>query len=214
MGEPRQAPEGTYRASVPMRSRKVPRCSRCHYAESVCFCAELTPRPIRTRLHVVAHYIELQKTTNTSRLAVLALEGATLHRRGHPYDRAPGPVPEGRRLVLYPSEGARPLTPEDARDDLVLVVPDGTWTQAGRIARRDPSALGAEHVLLPPHAPSRYPLRHTEREGAVSSLEAIAYALGVLEGPEVERYLLGIFDTFIERAVRTRHGGHEDRVGG
>ncbi len=207
----REPPEGTYRASLPMRSRRAPRCARCHYAAGVCLCASLERLAVRTRVHVVAHYIELQKTTNTSRLAVLALERATLHGRGDPNDRAPGPVPEGHRLVLFPSEGARTLTPEDARDDLVLVVPDGTWTQAGRIARRDPAALGAEHVRLPPRGPSRYPLRHTEREGAVSSLEAIACALGVLEGPHVERHLLSVFDAFVARAVQKRLGALEDR---
>ena len=87
--------------------------------------------------------------------------------------------------MLYPSEHARLLTHADARDDLVLVVPDGTWTQAGRIARRDPAAIGAEHVKLPDRGPSRYALRSTDRPGAVSTIEAIAHALAILEGPAI-----------------------------
>jgi cystathionine beta-synthase len=79
---------------------------------------------VRTRVLVVAHYIELHKTTNTSRLAVRALAGASVRGRGHPDRREPEPVPEGHRLVLYPSESSRALTAEDARDDLILVVPD------------------------------------------------------------------------------------------
>lgn len=202
----RQPPPGTYRESLAMRSRKALRCERCRYSLSVCFCDELVPLPVRTRVHVVAHYIELHKTTNTSRLAVSALAGASMHDRGHPDRRAPATLPEGRRLVLYPSEGARLLEPTDAADDLVLVVPDGTWTQAGRIARRDPAVLGAEHVRLPVSGPSRYALRATDRPGAVSTLEAIARALGVLEGEQVERHLERLFDEFVRRALRRREG--------
>ncbi len=189
-----------------MRSRKALRCARCRYAISVCLCDEITPWPSRTRVHVVAHYIELHKTTNTSRLAVRALAGATIHGRGHPERREPGPVPAGHRLVLFPSESSRLLTPDDARDDLVLVVPDGTWTQAGRIARRDPAAVGAVHVRVPDRGPSRYALRSTERPGAVSTLEAIAHALSILEGPAIEAHLLGVFDEFVRRALRRRAG--------
>jgi DTW domain-containing protein YfiP len=203
-------PAGTYRESLAMRSRRAVRCARCRYSLTVCLCDELVPLRVRTRVHVVAHYIELHKTTNTSRLAVRALEGATVHGRGHPERRAHGPVPDGHRLVLFPSESSRLLTAADARDDLVLVVPDGTWTQAGRIARRDPAALGAEHVRLPEGAPSRYTLRSTEREGAVSTLEAIARALAILEGPAVEAHLLGVFDEFLRRALR-RRAGHDER---
>jgi DTW domain-containing protein YfiP len=193
-----------------MRSRKALRCARCRYAVSVCLCDELTAFPARTHVHVVAHYIELHKTTNTSRLVASALARASVHGRGHPERREPGPVPAGHRLVLYPSEGARVLAPADAREDLVLVVPDGTWTQAGRIARRDPAAAGAEHVRLPEAGPSRYTLRATDREGAVSTLEAIARALGVLEGPAAEAHLLHVFDEFVRRALRRRAGLERD----
>ncbi len=191
-----------------MRSRKALRCARCRYSLTVCLCDEIVPMRVRTRVHVVAHYIELHKTTNTSRLAVQALAGATVHGRGHPEHREHGPVPDGHRVVLFPSEGSRVLTAADARDDLVLVVPDGTWTQAGRIARRDPAAIDAEHVRLPEAGPSRYALRSTDREGAAPSLEAIARALGILEGPAVEAHLLGVFDEFVRRALR-RRAGHE-----
>lgn len=190
-----------------MRSRKALRCVRCRYALSVCMCDELVPLPTRTRVLVVAHYIEIHKTTNTSRLAVAALSSGALRTRGHPARREAAPPPEGRRLVLYPSEGARELMPSDASDDLVLVVPDGTWTQAGRIARRDPAAVGAEHVRLPPRAGgSRYRLRSTDREGAVSTFEAIAAALGLLEGEAIERQLLAIFDELVRRALARRDG--------
>lgn len=196
----------TYFEAQRMRSRKALRCARCRYSLDVCMCREVTPMPTRTRVLVVAHYIELHKTSNTSRLAALALSSATVRGRGHPQERTAPPVPEGRRLVLYPGVSSRVLTAADAGDDVVLVVPDGTWTQAGRIARRDSAALGAEQVRLPGVMQSRYTLRRGAREGGVCTLEAIARALSILEGEHVEEHLLAVFDEFLRRAQARREG--------
>ena len=200
------APSDTYFEPQRMRSRKALRCARCRYSLGVCMCDEVVALPTRTRVLVVAHYIELHKTTNTSRLAALALSNASVRGRGHPEERTAPPVPDGKRLVLYPGVGARELTASDAADDLILVVPDGTWTQAGRVARRDPAAVGAEQVRLPGTHASRYTLRRGAREGGVCTLEALALALGILEGARVEAHLLAVFDEFQRRALARRDG--------
>jgi DTW domain-containing protein YfiP len=202
--------EGTYRESRRIRSRKAVRCLRCRYSRVVCPCDlfEATQLQTRTKVAVVAHYIELMKTTNTSRLAAACLPNSIVRGRGNPSDRESPPVPEGKRLVLFPSEHARVLTKEDASDDLILLVPDGTWGQVHRVVKRDPWFEGAEHVSLPPHDRyARYQLRMTEKENACSTLEAIALALGVLEGPHIEEPLLALFDEFVRRALQSREGG-------
>jgi DTW domain-containing protein YfiP len=89
----------------------------------------------------------------------------------------------------------------------VLLVPDGNWNQARRAFRRDPDARGAEPVILPPGAPSRYGLRRRPHDAAMSTLEAVARALGVLEGEVIERRMMEAFDLFVERASRVRLNG-------
>jgi DTW domain-containing protein YfiP len=89
----------------------------------------------------------------------------------------------------------------------VLIVPDGNWNQAQRMARRDPDARGALHVTLPAGEPSRYQLRRNPREGTLSTLEAIARALALLEGPGLEEPLLDLFDTFVTRSLSLRQTG-------
>lgn len=192
---------------LPMRGRRRERCARCHYPLELCPCGQLTAVATRTRVVVVSHYVELQKSTNTARLAAIALSSCEVRGRGSPEARAPMPWPRGRRIVLFPGHGARPLTPEDASDDLVLLVPDGTWTQAARIARRESSMQSAERVALPGERTSRYALRRNEREGGLCTIEAIAVALGILEGPWVETHLLAAFDAFQARALALRNGG-------
>ncbi len=189
-------------APRPIRTRRRERCAGCGLTEALCLCASLLPNAVRTRVIVIAHRNEVHKTTNTGKLAVRMLEGAALRVRGDGREVAPS-VEEraARRLVLYPAPDARVIEHGDLRsgEPLVLVVPDGSWPQARKIARRDPLAEGAEHVTLPPGAPSRYGLRRNPREGGLCTLEAIARAMGVLEGAAIEAELLRILELFVSR---------------
>jgi DTW domain-containing protein YfiP len=133
----------------------------------------------------------------------LGVSGVDVRLRGERDPAARGALPEGPRLLLFPHADARVLSVADGRGEpVVLLVPDGTWSQAQRMRLRDPDARGAEPVALPPGPPSRYDLRRSPRDGAVSTLEAVARALGVLEGVAVERALLALLDAFVERTHR------------
>ena len=182
-----------------------PRCEGCGLRETACLCGDIQARPVRTRVVLITHHAERRKSTNTGRLVALALQGAEVRVRGE-LDASPRPpLPEGRRLLLFPHPEARALSADDARGEpVVLLVPDGTWNQARRILRRDADAQGAEPVMLPPGAPSRYGLRRAPREGTVLTLEAVARALAVLEadGAEIERGLTAILDAFVDRSQR------------
>lgn len=195
-------------AHHPIRSRRLPRCETCGLPTVLCLCPDLPSIPVRTRVVVVMHHVEVFRGSNTGRLAVRILDGAELRVRG---GRAAGPVapePEGRRLLLFPTPGARVLSPADAAGPgpLVLVVPDGSWQQARRVGHREALAHGAEPVALPPGPPSRYTLRVIRRPGAVCTFEAIARALAVLEGPAIEARMLPVLDEFLRRFEHARQG--------
>lgn len=190
-----------------MRSRRLPRCPGCRTALSLCICAELVPTPVRTQLVVIAHRNEVHKSTNTARLAVQMVEGAELHVRGEQGVAGVVIAPERRRLVLFPSAEARVLEPTS--EPCVLIVPDGSWPQARKVMRREPLAEGAEPVRLEV-PPTRYTLRRGVRDGGVCTMEAIAAALAVLEGPErgpaLEARMLGVLERWIERQTALRTG--------
>ena len=138
------------------------------------------------------HRHETFKTSGTGRLTLKMLAQSTCSVRGEPSAR-----PTGKRLVLFPAPHARVLTAGEACD--VLVVPDGSWAQARRIAQRDPAAKDAETVCLPELPVSRYGLRRRPREGTVCTLEAVAHALAILEGPSVAAPLFDALDRFVDR---------------
>lgn len=171
------------------------------------------------------HFREIPLTTNTARLAELALPECEIRVRGRrekPVDAVdlvsdPGLLP----LLLYPAENSVELSPEHYRraeaesKRIVLVVPDGNWRQGGKAARRTPGLEKVECVRLPPGPPSEYRLRSAPRPECVSTFEAIARALGVLEGKAVEERLMEYFRIKIDRMLWARgllatekvHGG-------
>src|SRR5690606_35589128 len=141
------------------------------------------------------HCREWEKTTATAALALAALPHSELHIEGARDRRTDLShlTQEGRRLfLLYPSEGAVPLTPELLQGDprpVTLIVPDGNWRQAARAARRLPELSDVPRVFLPERRPTAWGLRYEPKPGGLATIEAIARAFGVLESREVEEQL-------------------------
>ena len=159
---------------------------------------------------LVMHCREVKKTTATAPVALSALLNSERHEHGergaaldlrHLHD-------ENRRvLVLFPSERARPLTSDLVLEDsrpVTLVVPDGNWRQATRIPERVPGLVDAERVTLAPGPPTRWGIRRETREAGLSTFEAIARALGVLESKEVQEKLEAVFELMVNVTIAQR----------
>jgi DTW domain-containing protein len=170
--------------------------------KSLCICALIPTIPTRTRLVLVMHQLETRKTTNTGQLALRCLPNSqTVFRGAGGSDDPPPWVGAANPVLLYPAPDARPI--EDWRrstEPVTLVVPDGTWRQAVKARKRLPG-LDAVPTAAIDAAPSGYRLRNAPREGRLSTMEAIARALGVLEGPDVQERLLHIFRVMVDRTL-------------
>ena len=189
----------------PMRSRRLERCTGCGLAVALCMCADMPKLATATRVVVIMHRNELPKSSNTGRLVLAVLGTASLRVRGLRGPARVEPPPEGRRLLLFPTRGARELRADDAGS--ILLVPDGSWGQAKRVASRDEWAIGAEPVRLPQVPPSRYGLRRNARPGTLCTFEAVVEALAVVEGAEIRDALLPVLSTFLERMRFMRESG-------
>jgi DTW domain-containing protein YfiP len=178
----------------------------------LCIC-DLFPRPrleTRTRLVLIIHRYEDRKPTNTGRLAAECLANSEVIVRGHesqptpPFTCEPGRQP----LLLFPHEGAPPLS-ELATDPrpVTLIVPDGNWRQASRVRQRVGGLRDVPCVSLPAGAPSRYRLRAEAHDTGLATIEAIARALGLLEGdngPRVRDTLALVFAAMVDRTLWSR----------
>jgi len=192
------------------RSKAAPRCVRCRLHEDLCACHLAPPLNLRTRVEVLMHKREVVKTTATAPWLALAVPTCTLHLRGLPnesLDLSAALGPERRGLFLFPAEDARPLdaalVAEDPRP-ITLIVPDGNWRQASKVHRREPLLSGLQTVVLADPRPTRYQLRNEPKEGGLATFEAIARALGVIEGEAVAEALEAFFAELVARTLITR----------
>lgn len=199
------------------------RCAACRMHTALCICAELPVLATRTRVVLLLHQAEQHKTTNTGRLALRCLPSSALVLRGRP-TAPPGTPPAtpiqferpvlvaepgwlarlSRPVLLFPHPDAAPLDGLRDGEPPTLIVPDGTWSQAVRARKRIPDLDRIPCARLPDGLVSQYRLRHAPGAGQVSTLEAIAHALGILEDPRLREALLAVQRLMTERTLWTR----------
>jgi DTW domain-containing protein len=192
---------------VNRRRDTLVRCRHCRLHRGLCICGNISPFDTRTRVVVLLHTSEEKKSTNTGRIAALCLSNSEVLVHGHrsgpiaPFQWSQGSQP----LFLFPLPTAAPLTRfAFSRRPVTLVVPDGTWRQASKMRHRVPGLADVPCVSLPDGLPSIYRLRTAIQSGGLATMEAIARAMGILEGPDVE-YALGlVFRMMVERTLWSR----------
>jgi DTW domain-containing protein len=170
-------------------------------------CSRVTTR---TPLLVIVHVHDVGRTSNTVRLLTLAIRNTTLVRHGvfpTPADPASHLPADTTPIVLFPGHGARPLTPKliaSLPSPPALVVPDGNWRQANRMVKRLPLLAGAVKVTLPERAFPGLALRRNQQGHHMSTCEAVAQALGILEGEAVSAPLLDFYRRATDRMLMVR----------
>lgn len=192
------------------RSKRSERCQRCRMHVHLCICQAIPRYALDTRLVLVMHRREQNKPTATGPLALAALANSELRIHGHqdrPLDFRDLDLPERRTLLLYPGDDVPVLSGSFlAQDDrpVTLVVPDGTWRQAGRMGQRLPGLEHAEMVRLPEGALSRWGIRREHHPHGLATFEAIARALGIIESAAVQAGLEALFRLMVQRTLQAR----------
>lgn len=194
-------------------------CTSCRLRRHECVC-EYAPRlQISTRVFVIVHCKEWRRTTNTGHLARLAIDGGVVRQHGLMHrsvrcDDIDADSPS--TLVLFPGRGAKPLTPAliaDLSRPLTLVVPDGNWNQTKHMMRRVPILVRAQPVRLAGSNRDFAGLRQNRLPDRMSTFEAIALALGILEGQDTERRLLTFLRQYLDSAnLNSRKAAHRKRL--
>ncbi len=168
-------------------------CPTCMRPEVVCYCAHVTRLETRTRVVILQHPRERHVAINTARIAKLCLPDAEI-RVGTSFE-----VDDPRAALLWPSPEAIDVEASPPREPITLVVVDGTWWQAKKLVRSSPALRALPRYAFRPHAPSEYRIRREPREEYVSTIEALAHVLGVLEGDrERFRALLAPFRAMVD----------------
>lgn len=193
-------------------------CDRCLRPASVCVCALLPRLAPRTRVLVLQHPRERRVAVGTARMAARCLEGAAVvtgtHLDAHPVVAAAISDPARPAVLLWPGPDARDLAADPPAGPVTLVVVDGTWFTAKKLVRLNPAVAALPRYGLSPARPSEYRIRREPRAECLSTIEALAHALGVLEGDaEAYRAMMRPFRAMVDVQVdfKARVGRPRDR---
>lgn len=177
-----------------------PVCYACFRPAAVCYCDHTSRLRNRTHVTVVQHPREQFHPLGTARIVARCLENVELL-VAHP-GWARGSVAElfpAGAALLYPGSGARDLAdiPESERPR-ALVVLDGTWHHARTLYRDHAVLRQLPLVSFVPSRPTEYRVRREPKAEYVSTVEAVATALELLEPGLGGRDLLPPFRRMID----------------
>jgi DTW domain-containing protein YfiP len=163
-------------------------CERCLRPTVVCYCAHIPTLPTRTKIVLLQHPRERRMGIGTAHMAHLALPNSIVRVA---YDFSQDPVVQSLLTqqspslvaVLFPGPDARDVATLPPDQPLTLVVIDGTWSQARSLLRSNPALAALPRVAFAPRKPSDYRIRRQPAELCVSTIEALAEVLSIVEPP-------------------------------
>ncbi len=190
------------------RKRKTTHpCSICFMHLARCICHLIPKIDLKTKLSLIVHHRELKRTTNTGRLAVHALVNSKMYIRGkdrNPLDLSSILSTDYETYVLYPSDEATDLESLKPLKPVHLIVSDGNWRQASKLHRRHIELSHIPRVRISEKNLAKHHLRNEHFTEGFSTLEAIAIALGSLEGHEVRASLMALYKAKLTATLEGR----------
>ena len=169
----------------------------------------------RTRVVILQHPRERYVAIGTGRMASMCLTSASLHLGVEFEDdatvRAALADPTQPAALLWPGEGAIDIAESPPTGPITLVVIDGTWTTAKKLVRVNPFLASLPRYAFAPSAPSAYRIRREPRDDYVSTIEAVAHVLTVLEGDHFQP-MLAPFSALVDAQIDCQSRLHGARV--
>jgi DTW domain-containing protein len=191
------------------RVTRIP-CDGCFMHLERCICSFFPNLTLKTKISLIIHAAELKHTTNTGRLAVKTLMNSEMRVRGFErtrLDLSDLLSPNYRTFLFYPSDDALELDQDlvmQSKLPIQLIVPDGSWRQAFKVHSRHPELKDIQRVMISTPNTSKYHIRNETNEYGMATLQAIALALGIIEGPEVKEKLLKLYQAKLEQTLMSR----------
>ena len=161
-------------------------CERCYFSLSTCICNAITCVDNQTQVVVLQHPSEAKISKNTAQLLALSLTRCKIIIGENNQDFAClQKLPLSSTVLLYPNEDAIELDVandnENVRPITHLIVLDGTWNKAFKILQLTPLLQKFKTVSFRQIPTNRYTIRKAPRADSLSTLEAVAHSLSLIE---------------------------------
>lgn len=201
---------------VQRKRKTIDPCLTCYLHKSRCICEHIQPLELKTKIFLIVHHKELKKSTNTGRLALEALTNSEMKVRGvlgeerlnlsSILDKS-----AYQTFLFYPAEDALELDEafiqhyeKHFNQPIQLIVPDGNWRQASKVHYRHPELAELPRLKIStPNLATRH-MRKESTPNGMATMEAIACALGFIEGAQVQEHLMKIYLKKLEQTLKGR----------
>ncbi len=167
-------------------------CSHCGFSVKTCLCNSISIINNKLKIIILRHPSEGKITKNTANLLNLGLDNCQIITGESEQDFLQlAALPKTTTAVLYPTKDALNLdqlntTTEAIKQSLThLIVIDGTWKKAYKIMQLTPSLHAFQAVSFKQIPQNKYVIRKAPRADSLSTLEAVAYSLNLVEGIDV-----------------------------
>lgn len=140
-----------------------------------------------------------------------ALVNSEMHIRGRigePLDLSSLLSDNYESYVLYPADDALDIENIKPTKPVQLIVSDGNWRQAGKLHRRHPELKHLPRVRINEKNQAEQHLRREHFDEGFSTIEAIAIALGSLEGLAVKESLMAVYNAKLQATLAGRGQSH------
>ncbi len=194
-----------------IRKRKTRNpCEGCFLHKERCVCESIPSFNLKTKITLIIHAKELKHTTNTGQIALKALANSEMRVRGDEHkalNLSDLLSPHYRTFLFYPAESALELNSDLVNESdipIQLIVPDGTWRQARKVHTRHPELKNIQRVMIKTPNPNKLHMRKETTENGMATLQAIACALGIIEGENVKTALMKCYLEKVTATLKAR----------
>tara|TARA_Y100000780_G_scaffold25357_1_gene21043 strand:- start:679 stop:1275 length:597 start_codon:yes stop_codon:yes gene_type:complete len=161
-------------------------CERCLFTPSTCICGAIKRLTNKVSVVILQHPSEEKIAKNTAKLLNLSLTDCKIIKGENNTDFAMlNSLPVKSTVLLYPNEHATYLddaNPKPALSNIThLIVIDGTWKKAYKILQLTPLLTKFKTVSFKQLPQNRYAIRKAPRADSLSTLEAVAHSLLLIE---------------------------------
>jgi len=149
-----------------------------------CVCEAVSKVSCQTKIYVIQHPSEVKAAKNTVRLAQLCLSNLEVFIGEEPDDfEFIQDLPTENTFLLYPDDNAIVIETlsKKCTQYINLIILDGTWKKAYKLKMKNPWLAKFKTLSFANLPDNQYIIRKAKRPDSLSSLEAIAYSIEILE---------------------------------